>query len=53
MKIGRGGSEANGSRQLRKTLMIFAQDSAWLEAGKLGVLLLQYPAGFHFSAENL
>jgi uncharacterized protein YecE (DUF72 family) len=23
------------------------------EAGKLGVLLLQYPAGFHFSAENL
>jgi uncharacterized protein YecE (DUF72 family) len=23
------------------------------EAGKLGALLLQYPAGFHFSAENL
>jgi len=54
MKIGRGGSEDQWEPPTQKDFGDFRSGILPLaEAGKLGVLLLQYPAGFHFSAENL
>ena len=54
MKIGRGDSEDQWEPPTQKDFDDFRSGILPLaEAGKLGVLLLQYPAGFHFSAENL
>ena len=54
MKIGRKGSEDQWEPPSQKDFDDFRSGILPLaEAGKLGVLLLQYPAGFHFSAENL
>ena len=54
MKVGRGGSEDQWEPPTQKDFDDFRSGILPLaEAGKLGVLLLQYPAGFHFSAENL
>ena len=54
MKIGRKGSEEQWEPPSQKDFDDFRSGILPLaEAGKLGVLLLQYPAGFHFSAENL
>ena len=54
MKIGRKGSDEQWEPANQKEFDDFRSGILPLaEAGKLGVLLLQYPAGFHFSAENL
>ena len=54
MKIGRGDfRKTDGSHQTRKDFDDFRSGVRLAEAGKLGALLLQYPAGFHFSADNL
>ena len=54
MKIGRGGSEDLWEPPTQKDFDDFRSGILPLaEAGKLGVLLLQYPAGFHCSPENL
>ena len=54
MKVGRKGSEEQWEPPSQKDFDDFRCGILPLaEAGKLGVLLLQYPAGFHFSAENL
>jgi uncharacterized protein YecE (DUF72 family) len=54
MKISRKGSDEQWEPANQKEFDDFRSGILPLaEAGKLGVLLLQYPAGFHFSAENL
>ncbi len=54
MKIGPKGSDEQWEPANQKEFDDFRSGILPLaEAGKLGVLLLQYPAGFHFSAENL
>jgi uncharacterized protein YecE (DUF72 family) len=54
MKIGRTGLEELWEPPSQKDFDEFRSGILPLaEAGKLGVLLLQYPAGFHFSAGNL
>jgi len=54
IKIGRKGSEEQWEPPSQKDFDDFRSGLLPLaEAGKLGVLLLQYPAGFHFSAQNL
>jgi uncharacterized protein YecE (DUF72 family) len=54
MKIGRKGSDEQWEPANQKEFDDFRSGILPLaEAGKLGVLLLQYPAGFNFSAENL
>ena len=54
MKIGRNKSDEQWQAPTRKDIDEFRSGIVPLaEAGKLGALLLQYPAGFHCSAENL
>lgn len=54
MKIGRKASEEQWEPPTQKEFDEFRSGILPLaEAGKLGVLLLQYPAGFHFSPENV
>jgi uncharacterized protein YecE (DUF72 family) len=54
MKIGWGDSEEQWEPPSQKDFDEFRSGILRLaKAGKLGLLLLQYRAGFHFSAENL